>query len=299
VNASAPRRGIILAGGAGTRLYPVTQAVSKQLLPVYNKPMIYYPLCTLMLAGIRDILVISTPEETPRFEQLLGDGQQWGIDLWYAVQPSPGGLAQAFIIGRDFVGDSHSALILGDNIFYGHNLVPSLQKACMRRDGATVFAYHVSDPERYGVVGFAADGQATSLEEKPAKAKSNYAVTGLYFYDPSVIELAAGLKPSGRGELEITDLNRIYLERGNLSVEILGRGFAWLDTGTHDSLLQASHFVETIEQRQGVMVCCPEEIAYRMGFIDRLQLKKLAEPLAKNAYGRYLLSIFAEDGQSN
>jgi glucose-1-phosphate thymidylyltransferase len=261
--------------------------------------MIYYPLCTLMLAGIRDILIISTPEETPRFEQLLGDGHRWGIDLWYAVQPSPGGLAQAFIIGREFVGDSHSALILGDNIFYGHNLVPSLQKACMRRDGATVFAYHVSDPERYGVVGFAANGQVMSLEEKPIKAKSNYAVTGLYFYDPSVIELAAGLKPSGRGELEITDLNRIYLERGNLSVEILGRGFAWLDTGTHDSLLQASLFVETIEQRQGVKVCCPEEIAFRMGFIDCLQLKKLAEPLAKNGYGQYLLSIVAEDGQWN
>jgi glucose-1-phosphate thymidylyltransferase len=299
VSASVPRKGIILAGGAGTRLYPVTQAVSKQLLPVYDKPMVYYPLCTLMLAGIREILIISTPEETPRFEQLLGNGHQWGLDLWYAVQPSPGGLAQAFIIGSEFIGESHSALILGDNIFYGHDLVSSLRKACMRREGATVFAYHVSDPERYGVVAFAPDGTATSLEEKPAKAKSNYAVTGLYFYDPSVIELATGLKPSNRGELEITDLNRLYLERGNLSVQILGRGFAWLDTGTHDSLLQASMFVETIEQRQGMKVCCPEEIAFRMGFIDQVQLRKLAEPLAKNGYGQYLLRILAEDGPWN
>jgi glucose-1-phosphate thymidylyltransferase len=261
--------------------------------------MIYYPLSTLMLAGIREILIISTPEETPRFEQLLGDGRQWGLDLWYAVQPNPGGLAQAFIIGGKFVGEHHSALILGDNIFYGHDLVPSLQKACMRREGATVFAYHVSDPERYGVVAFDPDGRAVSLEEKPARPKSSYAVTGLYFYDPSVVELAGRLNPSARGELEITDLNRLYLERGSLAVEILGRGFAWLDTGTHDSLLQASMFVETIEQRQGMKVCCPEEIAYRMGFIDGPQLKKLAQPLAKNGYGRYLLRILAEDGPWN
>ncbi len=299
VNAPPSRKGIILAGGAGTRLYPVTQAVSKQLLPVYNKPMIYYPLCTLMLAGIRDVLIISTPEEKPRFEQLLGDGHQWGIDFWYAAQPNPGGLAQAFTIGREFIGDSHSALILGDNIFYGHDLVAALQKACTRREGATVFAYRVSDPGRYGVVGFAPDGQATSLEEKPARPKSNYAVTGLYFYDPSVVQLAAGLKPSSRGELEITDLNRLYLERGNLAVEILGRGFAWLDTGTHESLLQASQFVETIEQRQGVKVFCPEEIAYRTGLIDGVQLQKLAKPLARSDYGQYLLGILAEDGRWN
>jgi glucose-1-phosphate thymidylyltransferase len=299
MSASVPRKGIILAGGAGTRLYPVTQAVSKQLLPVYDKPMIYYPLCTLMLAGIREILIISTPEETPRFEQLLGDGHQWGLDLWYAVQPSPDGLAQAFIIGDRFIGDNHSALILGDNIFYGHDLVPALQKANARGEGATVFAYHVGDPERYGVVAFAPDGQATSLEEKPAKAKSNYAVTGLYFYDPSVVELAARLRPSARGELEITDLNRLYLERGRLAVEILGRGFAWLDTGTHDSLLQASLFVETIEQRQGMKICCPEEIAYRMGFIDYARLQKLAEPLARTGYGKYLLRIVAEESPWN
>ncbi len=288
------RKGIILAGGSGTRLHPATLAISKQLLPVFDKPMIYYPLSTLMLAGIRDILVISTPQDTPRFEQLLGTGEKWGLNLQYAVQPSPDGLAQAFLIGESFIGNAPSALVLGDNIFHGHDFHQLLDSAMARTEGASVFAYHVHDPERYGVAEFDASGKVLSLEEKPKHPKSSYAVTGLYFYDWQVIELAKSLKPSPRGELEITDLNRLYLEQGKLNVEIMGRGYAWLDTGTHESLLDASQFIATLERRQGLKVACPEEIAYRQHWIDAARLEKLAQPLAKNGYGQYLLRVLKE-----